>query len=114
MQQLEGLRHQFLLKALATHPDQDARPMTANQNISDDKCAGAWLLAITSRDNRLSTPVFREALSAHLCLSSPALRELGWVGRPVGTRGEVVDKFGDTVLCCSEIPGAPGGTGTTR
>ena len=105
VQQLEGLRHQLLTKALAAHPDRDARPVTAYQNISDDKCAGAWLLAIPSRDNRLSTAVFREALSAHLCLPSPALREGGWVGRPVGTKGEVVDKFGDVVLCCPEIPG---------
>ena len=56
-------------------------------------------------DNSLSTPVFREAISAHLCLSSPALREGGWVGRQVGTRGVVIDMFGDSVLCCKEIPG---------
>ena len=105
VQQLEGIRHQLLVKALAAHPDRDARPVAAHQNISDDKCAGAWLLAIPSRDNCLSTPVFREALSAHLCLPSPALREGGWVGRPVGTSGQVVDRFGDTILCCSEIPG---------
>jgi hypothetical protein len=49
--------------------------------------------------------VFRESLSAHMCLPSPALREGGWVGRPVGTKGKVVDKFGDVVLCCPEIPG---------
>ena len=56
-------------------------------------------------DNSLSTPVFREAISAHLCLSSPGLREGGWVGQQVETRGEVIDKFGDSVLCCKEIPG---------
>ena len=75
------------------------------QNVSDDKCAGSWLLAIPSRDNCLSSPVFKEALSAHLCLPSPALRQGGWVGKPVGNRGEVIDPFGDKILCCHEIPG---------
>ena len=105
VQQREGLRHQLLLRALAAHPDQDSRPVTAYQNVSDDKCAGSWTLAIPSRDNCLSSPVFKEALSAHLCLPSPALRQGGWVGKPVGTRGEVIDKFGDAVLCSHEIPG---------
>ena len=105
VQQREGLRHKLLVRALAAHPHQDARPVTVYQNVSDDKCAGSWLLAIPNRDNSLSTPVFREAISAHLCLSSPALREGGWVGQQVETRGEVIDKFGDSVLCCKEIPG---------
>ena len=73
--------------------------------MADDKCAGSWLLAIPSRDNCLSTMVFREAMSAHLCLGSPALREGNWIGRPVGTKGEVIDRYGDSVLCCHEVPG---------
>ena len=105
VQQREGLRHQMLEKALKAHPDRDARPVTVYQNVADDKCAGSWLLAIPSRDNCLSTKVFREAISSHLCLESPALREGGWVGRPVGTTGKVIDRFGDSVLCCQEIPG---------
>ncbi len=105
VQQGEGLRHQLLARALAAHPDRDARPVTVYQNISDDKCAGSWLLAMPSRDTCLSSSVFREALSAHLCLPSPALRDGGWVGRPVGTKGAIVDQFGDAVLCCPEIPG---------
>ena len=105
VQQRESLRHQLLDKALAAHGDRDARPVSVYQNVSDDKCAGSWLLAIPSRDNCLSAPVFREALSAHLCLASPALRKGGWVGKPVGTKGQVIDKFGDAVLCCHEIPG---------
>ena len=105
VQQREGLRHKLLIQALAAHPDRDYRPATAYQNVSDDKCAGSWLLAIPSQDNCLSSTVFREALSAHLCLPSPALREGAWVGRPVGTRGEVIDQFGDAVLCSHEIPG---------
>ena len=105
VQQREGLRHQMLEKALKTHPDRDARPVTVYQNVSDDKCAGSWLLAIPSRDNCLSTKVFREAMSSHLCMGSPALRDGNWIGRPVGTQGEVIDRFGDAVLCCHEIPG---------
>ena len=27
------------------------------------------------------------------------------MGRPVGTKGAVIDQFGDAVLCCAEIPG---------
>ena len=105
VQQMEGLRHKLLTKALAEHPNKDARPVTAYENVADDKCAGSWLLAIPNRDNCLSTPIFKEAISSHLCLPSPALREGGWVGRPVGSRGVVVDKFGDNILCCHEIPG---------
>ena len=47
----------------------------------------------------------REAFSAHLSLPSPELRDGGWVGRPVGTRGVVVDKFGDNIMCSNQIPG---------
>ena len=105
VQQRESMRHQLLTLALERHQDRNARPATVFQNISDDKCAGSWLLAIPSPALSMSSRVFREALSSHLCLPSPELREGGWVGRPVGTRGEVVDKFGDAVLCCAEIPG---------
>ena len=105
VQQRESLRHQLLERALAAHPDRDARPVTVYQNVSDDKCAGSWLLAIPSRDNCLSSPVFKEALSAHLCLPSPSVRQGGWVGKPVGTKGQVIDKFGDSILCSAEIPG---------
>ena len=40
-----------------------------------------------------------------ICLPSPALREGGWVGRSVGTKGKVADKYGDAIMCCQEIPG---------
>ena len=105
VQQLEKLRHQLLTKALEDHPDQQARPVMAFPNISDDKCAGAWLLATPSTDLGLSTPVFKEALSAHLCLPSPAVRDGGWVGKAVGSQGEVIGVFGDEVTCCKEIAG---------
>jgi hypothetical protein len=105
VQQLEGLRHRLLAQALARHPDRDARPVTAFPNIADDKCAGSWLLATPSPDLALPKATFREAMSAHLCLPSPALREGGWVGRPVGTKGATIDRYGDSVMCCQEIPG---------
>ena len=50
VQEREGLRHKLLVRALAAHPHQDARPVTVYQNVSDDKCAGSWLLAIPNRD----------------------------------------------------------------
>jgi hypothetical protein len=105
VQQLEGLRHKLLTRALATHPDRDARPVTVFPNVADDKCAGSWLLALPSPDLAMSAATFKEALSSHLCLPSPALREGGWVGRPVGTDGKVVDRFGDTIQCDKTIPG---------
>ena len=56
------------------------------------------LLAIPSPDLSLSSRVFREAFSA-----SPELRAGGWVERPVGSTGAVVNKFSDAIQCCSEI-----------
>ena len=105
VQQREGMRHHLITKALSRHPDREARPVTAFPNISEDKCAGSWLLATPSPDLSLSARGFREAFSAHLSLPSPALRDGGWVGRPVGTGGNVVDKFGDAVMCSNQIPG---------
>ena len=53
------------------------------------------LLAIPSPDLSLSSMVFRE--------TSPELRAGGWVGRPVGSTGAVVNKFSDAIQCYSEI-----------
>ena len=105
VEQRESLRHQFLSTALQRHPDRLARPVTVFQNVADDKVAGRWLLACPSPDLGMSAPVFREALSAHLCLPSPAIRDGGWVGRAVGSEGAVIDRFGDSVMCCKEICG---------
>ena len=105
VQQREGMRHQLLTVALKRHPDKEARPVTVFQNIADDKCAGSWLLATPSPDLSLSARVFREAFSAHLSLPSPELRDGGWVGKPVGTKGDLVDPYGDKVMCCTQIPG---------
>ena len=77
--QREGLRYKVLSKALAEHADRDARPVTVFPSISDDKCAGRWLLATLSQDLGISSAAFKEALSAHLCLPSPAVRDGGWV-----------------------------------
>ena len=95
----------IMTRALEDHPDRQARPVMAYPNISEDKCAGAWLLAAPSRDLGLSTPVFQEALSAHLCLPSPAVRDGGLVGKPLGSQGAVIDVYGDEIQCCREITG---------
>ena len=80
VQQREAMQHQLLTIALSRHPNREARPVTVFPNISDDKCAGSWLLAIPSTDLSLSSWVFKEALSSHLCLPSPELREGATVG----------------------------------
>jgi hypothetical protein len=56
------------------------------------------LLAIPSPDLSLSSRVFREAFSA-----SPELRAGGWVERPVGSPGALVNKFSGAIQCYSEI-----------
>ena len=101
--QRESLRHQALGKALKEHPDRSFRPATVYQNF--DKLSGAWLLALPGPSTGLSSQVFAEAMAAHLCLPSPAVQESGWVGKPLGRRGENIDQFGDTIMNCSELPG---------
>ena len=100
----EEMRHRLLIRALANYPDRDARPVTVFPNVADDKCAGRWLLATPSQDLGMSRAVFQQALSAHLCLPSPAVRDGGWVGRTV-PGGEVIDRYGDAIMCSKEIPG---------
>ena len=93
------------MKVLKAHYDRQARPFTAFQNF--DKMSGAWLLSLPGPSTGLSTSVFVEAMAAHLCLESPALRASGWVGRTVGRdrRAAVIDKFGDAVMNCRDLPG---------
>ena len=88
VQQLEGLRHKTIAKALKNHPDRQAKPVTVFLNIADDKVAGRWLLAGPGADLGLSSPVFQECLSRHLCLPSPAIKEGRWEGKPVA-RGDL-------------------------
>ena len=104
-EQREGLRHEYLTLALQTHPDRDARPVKVYPNISDDKVAGRWLLAIPGSSLSISSSAFKEALSSHLCLPSPAIVNGGWIGKPVGRRGLRIDKFGDNVVSCQDIFG---------
>ena len=95
-----------MVKALSNFPNRQARPVTAFQNIADDKCAGRWLLAIPSSDLALTSPVFKEAISSHLLLPSPAIREGGWHGREVpGGRGEAIDLYGDAIMSNHHIVG---------
>ena len=99
------LRYKLMDKALSNFSDTTARPVTAFQNIAGDKCAGRWLLAIPSPDLALTPPLFKEAISAHLLLPSPAVREGGWLGREVpGGGGEVIDLHGDAIMNSSRIP----------
>ena len=106
VQQKEMLRYKLMDKALSNFSDTTARPVTAFQNIAGDKCAGRWLLAIPSPDLALTPPLFKEAISAHLLLPSPAVREGGWLGREVpGGGGEVIDLHGDANMNSSRIPG---------
>ena len=106
MEQLEGLRYRLLKKALEEFPDKNVRPARVFKNIADDKCAGRWLLASPSPDLSMSKAVFQEALSAHLCLPSPALRDGGWVGGQIpGGAGVTIDPYGDAIMCSGAIPG---------
>ena len=84
VEQRESFRHQLIEKSLATHPDKLARPVTVFQNVADDKVAGRWLLATPGSHLSLSTSAFQEAMSAHLCLPSPAVVKGGLVGKKVG------------------------------
>ena len=105
VEQRESLRHQLLNQALRLHPDKQARPVTVFQNVSDDKVAGRWLLTCPSPDLGLSSPVFQEALSSHLCLPSPVIRDGAWLGRRACQVCGPIDKWGDTVMCCKHVVG---------
>ena len=53
----------------------------------------------------IGTTVFLPLSSERQCLLTCASHLQLWVGRQIGARGEVIDQFGDSVLCCKEIPG---------
>merc|ERR1712082_341330 len=90
-------------KALMEHPDREARPVTAFPNF--DKMSGAWMLALPGPITGLSSPVFAEAMAAHLCVGSPAVVASGMVGSVIGRRGAAIDLHGDAVMNCNELPG---------
>ena len=96
-QQGELLKGKVLTKALSEYPDQTARPVWAFPQF--DKMSCAWLLATPSPDTYMSGPVFQEAMATHLCLPSPCCQS--HVGKPTGYRREVVDVFGDNVMCAT-------------
>ena len=96
-QQRESLRARVLYRALSLHPDQTARPVWAFPQY--DKMSCAWLLATPSPDTYIPGPLFREAMATHLCLPSPCCRS--HVGKPTGYRNELVDAFGDNVMCAT-------------
>ena len=54
---MEMLRYELLAKAIPALPDRDAHPVTAFQDIADDKCAGRWMLAAPGPDLGLTSPV---------------------------------------------------------
>ena len=70
--------------------------VTVFQNF--DKLAGAWMLALPGTSTGLSSSVFAEAMAAHICLGSPALRSSGWVGKTVGRKGITIYMYGDAVI----------------
>ena len=63
------------------------------------------MLTCPRPDLGLSTPVFREALSSHPCLPSPAIRIGGWLGSRVGRECGVCDNLGDVVMTCHHVSG---------
>ena len=89
----------MLRKALTLHHDQTARSVWFY--LQFDKYACAWLTATPSPATFIPSPLFREAMAAHLCLPSPSLQ--GQLGKPTGYKDRqgnptYVDIFGDQVM----------------
>ena len=99
----EDLRNSVLTMCLEKHRDRLVRPVTVFQNL--DKLSNPWVQALPGPNTGLSAPVFVEVMAARLCLHSPAVVASGMVGTPVGTKGEMIDPFGDSIQCCKEFPG---------
>ena len=100
----EKTRGLLLAKALERYDDQEARPVWSWPER--DKHSSAWLLCLPSPDNTFSGAEFTEAVSAFLCLPSPACASL--VGQTVtetqkGGR-KMVDRWGD-VVCNARMRG---------
>ena len=94
VKQKEELREAVISKALRQHPNQAARPVWVFPQF--DKQSQAWILATPNPHTFLPSPIFREAMAAHLCLPSPACQP--HVGQPVGQEGATVDIWGDNVM----------------
>ena len=100
----EKTRGLLLNKALEKYNDQEARPVWSWPER--DKHTSAWLLCLPSPDNTLSGAEFREAMSAFLCLPSPACAPLVGVTVADTQKGgrKVVDRWGD-VVCSTKMRG---------
>ena len=99
----EDLRHLVMVECLKIHPNRQARPVTAYQNL--DKLSDPWCQALPGPKTGLPPAIFTEAMAARLCVFSPAVVASGKVGQPLGRRGAIIDAFGDTIMCCNELPG---------
>ena len=95
VKQRDELREAVVAEALKQYPDQEARPVWVFPQF--DQLSQAWILATPNSQTFLPTPVFREAMAAHLCLPSPACQP--HLGQPVGKEGARVDVWGDEVVC---------------
>ena len=69
-QQREGLRAKVLRTALTFHHNQTARPVWVYPQF--DKLPCALLTATPSPATFIHSPLFWEAMAAHLCLPSPS------------------------------------------
>lgn len=88
-------RTRALSLALQQHPDRTARPVWVFPKF--DKLSAAWILTLPKPDTFLSGSVFQESMAWHLCLPSPACKNL--VGKEVGNNGTMVDVWGEKVMC---------------
>ena len=93
-EQMEELMEAVIRKSLLDYGDQAARPVLAYPQF--DKLSTAWKLSLPGPTNGLTTQVFKEVMAQHLCLPSPVCSLI--IGQPVGTRGAVVDQFGNEVM----------------
>ena len=89
----------MLQKALTLHHDQTARSVWFYPQF--DKYACAWLTTTPSPATFILSPLFREAMTAHLCLPSSSCQ--GQLDKPTGYKDRqgnptYVDIFGDQVM----------------
>ena len=97
---MEELRATVLVKLLQVLPAR-ARPKWAWR--VRDKGSAQWVLSLPGAGRTLSRAELQEVVARHLCVHSPAC--VGRVGLQVGTRGAVVDPFGDAVGAAQGLVG---------
>ena len=96
---IEKSRAKMPKRALELHPDHQACPVRTWPLL--DRLTTSWLLALP--ENGMSSPVFQEAISAHLGVPGPACKD--WVVGEMVNRNSVVDLYGDKVMAAKNIPG---------